>query len=82
MVARIAGFFVAAQRGGAAGGQILDRTALFAAKYMGVSMQKLGSRGAKHVAHLGLRAIYVVSIVASASKGLVTDMIRSVDTAV
>lgn len=82
MAARIAGFFVAAHRGSAAGGQILDRTALFAAQYMGVSLQEFGSRRAKHVAHLGLRAIYFVSIVASASKGLVTDMIRSVDTAV
>jgi len=82
MATGVARFFVSAQRGGAAGGEVLDRTALFAADYMGVSMQEFGSRRAKHVANLGLGAVYAVSIVASASKGLVTDMIRSVDTAV
>ena len=82
MAAGVARFFVSAQRGGATGRQVLDRTALFAAKYLGVSLQEFGSRRAKYVANLGRRAVYTVSIVASASKGLVTDMMRSVDTAV
>ncbi len=82
MSARIAGFFMASQRAGATGRQVLDRSPLFAAEHACVLSQELGADRAQHVADLRLAAGYGISIAASASKGLVTELIRSIETAV
>ncbi len=78
--AGVACFFVAAEGGRPTGGQVAEGLSLFAAQAGAVAGQQFSADGAKDIAYL--RSCGGTAIVASASKGLVTEAIRSVDTAV
>ena len=80
MPAGVASFFVAAEGGRPTGGQVAERLSLFAAQDGAVAGQQFAADGAKDIAYL--RSCGGTAIVASASKGLVIEAIRSVDTAV
>lgn len=82
MAARVAGFFVAAERCGAAGRNVLDCPPLFATQCRIGPLQKRGPDGAEYVANLGARTVYGALIGARASRGLASDVTRSRETAV
>ena len=78
--AGVASFFVAAEGGRPTGGQVAERLPLLAPHDRAVAGQQFAADGAKDIAYL--RSCGGTAIVASASKGLATEAIRSVDTAV
>ncbi len=82
MPARVASLFVAAERRGATGGNIPDCPPLFLTQHRGVPLEKLGAAGAEHVTDFGVGVVYGVSIGASASRGLTSNVTRSSETVV
>lgn len=81
MSASVARLFVSAEGGGAAGSQIAEGLPLFAAQSGSVPFQEFSANGTEDVADFGSRR-YDGTSFESASRGLVTEAIRSTETAV